>query len=263
MKDMGKGENKEIQRCYPVLETDSRIAISNTESHWIKVDQTDRGGIGGVATNHTQTLAPAGIRGCFRREPAILSMVMSEHTSNATVLLTALERGDPKAADKLLELVYQELRQLATRKMSQEPPNQTLQPTALVHEAWLRLVGSENPSFENRAHFFSAAAEAMRRILIDRARRRHTQRHGGGYQRVDLNECDLAAPQAEEEILAVNEALDKLAGTHPVQAEVVKLRYFGGRTNEEIAQILNISLSSVKNYWAFARAWLLQEIKGI
>lgn len=188
---------------------------------------------------------------------------MSEHTSNATVLLTALERGDPKAADKLLELVYQELRQLATRKMSQEPPNQTLQPTALVHEAWLRLVGSENPSFENRAHFFSAAAEAMRRILIDRARRRHTQRHGGGYQRVDLTESDLAAPQAEEEILVVNEALEKLAKTHPVQAEVVKLRYFGGRTNEEVAQILDISLSTVKNYWAFARAWLLQEIKGI
>lgn len=103
---------------------------------------------------------------------------MSEHLSNATVLLTAVERGDPKAAGELLELVYQELRQLATRKLAQEPPGQTLQPTALVHEAWLRLVGSENPSFENRAHFFSAAAEAMRRILIDRARRRRTRRHG-------------------------------------------------------------------------------------
>jgi RNA polymerase sigma factor (TIGR02999 family) len=189
-------------------------------------------------------------------------MVMSEPMSNATVLLNAVERGDPKAADKLLELVYQELRQLATRKMSQEPPNQTLQPTALVHEAWLRLVGSENPSFENRAHFFSAAAEAMRRILIDRARRRHTLRHGGEHQRVDLAECDLVAPQADEELLAVHEALDKLARTHPVQAEVVKLRYFGGRTNEDVAQILDISLSTVKNYWAFARAWLLQEIKG-
>jgi RNA polymerase sigma factor (TIGR02999 family) len=189
-------------------------------------------------------------------------MVMSESISNATVLLTAVERGDPEAADKLMELVYQELRQLATRKMSQEPPNQTLQPTALVHEAWLRLVGSENPSFENRSHFFSAAAEAMRRILIDRARRRHTRRHGGEYKRVDLAECDLAAPQADEELLAVHEALNKLAQTYPVQAEVVKLRYFGGRTNEEVAQILDISLSTVKNYWAFARAWLLQEIKG-
>jgi RNA polymerase sigma factor (TIGR02999 family) len=183
--------------------------------------------------------------------------------SDATVLLTAVERGDPKAADELLELVYQELRQLATRKMAQEPPGQTLQPTALVHEAWLRLVGSENPSFENRGHFFSAAAEAMRRILIDRARRRRTRRHGGGYERVDLDGCDLAAPQADDELLAVHEALNKLAKEYPVQAEVVKLRYFGGRTNEEVAQILDISLSTVKNYWAFARAWLVHEIKGV
>jgi RNA polymerase sigma factor (TIGR02999 family) len=162
-----------------------------------------------------------------------------------------------------LELVYQELRQLATRKMAQEPPGQTLQPTALLHEAWLRLVGPENPSFENRAHFFSAAAEAMRRILIERARRRRTRRHGGEYQRIDLAECDLIAPQADEELLAVNEALEKLARKHPVQAEVVKLRYFGGRTIEEVAQILDISVATVKNYWSFARAWLLQEIKGL
>src|SRR6266478_6121685 len=186
-----------------------------------------------------------------------------ESMSDATLLLTKVQQGDPKAADELLELVYQELRQLATRKMAQEPPGQTLQPTALVHEAWLRLVGSENPSFENRAHFFSAAAEAMRRILIDRARRRRTRRHGGGYERVDLNECDLAAPQADDELLAVHEALEKLAMEYPVQAEVVKLRYFGGRTNQEVAQILEISLTTVKNYWAFARAWLLQEIRGI
>lgn len=188
---------------------------------------------------------------------------MSEHPSNATVLLNALEQGSPKAADELLELVYQELRQLATHKMAQEPPGQTLQPTALVHEAWLRLIGSEKPNFANRAHFFSAAAEAMRRILIDRARHRNARRHGGGYKRVDLSDCDLAAPQADDELLAVNEALEKLARTRPRLAEVVKLRYFGGRTNEEVAQILDISLSTVKNYWAFARAWLLQEIKGL
>ena len=188
-------------------------------------------------------------------------MVMSEHKSDATVLLTAVERGEPKAADELLELVYQELRQLAARKMAQESPGQTLQPTALVHEAWLRLVGKENPSFQNRAHFFSAAAEAMRRILIDRARRRQTQRHGGGHERVHLDECDLIAPQADDELLAVHEALDKLAQEHPVQAEVVKLRYFGGRSNEEIAQILDISLTTVKTYWVFARAWLLRQIK--
>lgn len=183
--------------------------------------------------------------------------------SDATVLLNALERGSPRAAEELLELVYQELRQLATHKMAQEPAGQTLQPTALVHEAWLRLIGSKNPGFANRAHFFSAAAEAMRRILVDRARRRNTQRHGGGYKRVDLTDYALAAPQADDQLLAVNDALEKLAQSRPAVAEVVKLRYFGGRTNEEVAQILGISLATVKNYWAFARAWLLQEIKNI
>ena len=181
--------------------------------------------------------------------------------SDATLLLAAVERGDPKAADQLLELVYGELRALATHKMAQESPGQTLQPTALVHEAWLRLVGSQTPNFQNRAHFFSAAAEAMRRILIDRARRRRTQRHGGGYERVNLDDCDLAVPRADDELLAVNEALGQLCKEHPVQGEVVKLRYFGGRTNEEVAQLLGISLATVKNYWAFSRAWLFQEIK--
>jgi RNA polymerase sigma factor (TIGR02999 family) len=182
--------------------------------------------------------------------------------SNATILLAAVDQGDPKAAEQLLELVYEELRQLASHKMAQESPGQTLQPTALVHEAWLRLVGSEHPHFENRAHFFSAAAEAMRRILIERARRRMTRRHGGGLIRVDLDECDVAAPEADAELLAVHEALNELAKEYRVQAEVVKLRYFGGRTNEEVAQILGISVSTVKNYWAFARAWLLQQIQN-
>ena len=181
--------------------------------------------------------------------------------SQATILLGAVERGDPKATDQLLELVYQDLRHLANHKMAQEPPGQTLQPTALVHEAWLRLVGSEHPNFENRAHFFSAAAEAMRRILIDRARRRSALRHGGQLQRVDLDECNVAVPEADAELLAVNEALEELAKEYPIQAEVVKLRYFGGQTNEETAQILGISLTTVKNYWAFARAWLLQQIQ--
>jgi len=180
----------------------------------------------------------------------------------ATLLLDALQQGDPKAADKLLELVYSELRQLAAHKMAQELPGQTLQPTALVHEAWLRLVGLESPTFENRAHFFSAAAEAMRRILIERARRRMTLRRGGEYKRVDIEKCNLVAPETDEELLAVNEALDELAKEYTVQAEVVKLRYFGGNKNEEIAQILDISVSTVKNYWAFARAWLFQRIKG-
>ena len=181
--------------------------------------------------------------------------------SEATILLSAVERGDPKAADQLLELVYQDLRRLANHKMAQEPPGQTLQPTALVHEAWLRLVGSEHPNFENRAHFFSAAAEAMRRILIDRARRRSALRHGGQLRRVDLDECNVAAPEADAELLAVHEALEELAKEYPMQAEVVKLRYFGGQTNEETAQLLGISPTTVKNYWAFARAWLLQQIQ--
>jgi RNA polymerase sigma factor (TIGR02999 family) len=180
----------------------------------------------------------------------------------ATLLLEAAEQGDPKAAGELLELVYQDLRRLANHKMAQEAPGQTLQPTALVHEAWLRLVGSEHPNFENRAHFFSAAAEAMRRILIERARRRNTLRRGGDHERVNFDGRDFAAPQSDDELLAVHEALDKLAKEHPVQAEVVKLKYFGGQTNEEAAQILGISITTVKNYWAFSRAWLLDAIKG-
>ena len=146
--------------------------------------------------------------------------------------------------------------------MSQESPGQTLQPTALVHEAWLRLIGGASPNFENRAHFFRVAAEAMRRILIDRARRKHTQRHGGGCERVDFDEIDLAAPDADDQLLAVNEALEKLAREHPQQAELVKLRYFAGMTNEETAQIMDISVSTAKNYWAFSRAWLFNEIQG-
>jgi len=185
-----------------------------------------------------------------------------EFMSDATLLLTAVEQGDPHAAEKLLELVYEELRRLANSKMARETPDQTLQPTALVHEAWLRLVGDKNPKFENRAHFFSAAAEAMRRILIDRARRKLTQRHGGGHERVDLEGQDLAAPDADQQLLAVHEVLDKLAAEYPVQAEVVKLRYFAGMTNEETAQVLAISVSTVKNYWTFARTWIFQEIKN-
>jgi RNA polymerase sigma factor (TIGR02999 family) len=180
--------------------------------------------------------------------------------SDATLLMTAVEQGDPKAAEKLLVLVYEELRRLATSKIARETPGQTLQPTELVHEAWLRLVGSQNPAFENRAHFFSAAAEAMRRILIDRARRKLCLRHGGECERVVLEGQDLADPNADKQLLAVHEVLDDLAKGFPVQAEVVKLRYFAGMTNEEIAQVLGISVSTAKNYWTFARSWILHEI---
>jgi RNA polymerase sigma factor (TIGR02999 family) len=182
--------------------------------------------------------------------------------SDATVMLAAIERGDPKAAEQLLELVYEELRRIAAFKMAQAASGQTLQPTALVHEAWLRLVGDRNPTFKDRAHFFRAAAEAMRHILIDRARRKAAQRHGGDFQRVDLDGLDIAAPGAEDEVLAVNEALDKLAREFPVQAELVKLRYFAGMTNEEAALVLEVSVSTVKNYWSFSRAWLLREIES-
>jgi RNA polymerase sigma factor (TIGR02999 family) len=176
--------------------------------------------------------------------------------------MAAVERGEPNAADQLLVLVYEELRKLATSKMARETPGQTLQPTELVHEAWLRLVGNANPKFENRAHFFSAAAEAMRRILIDRARRKLTQRHGGSCERVDLEKLELAAPEADQQLLAVHEVLDKLASEHPSQAQVVKLRYFAGMTNEETAEALGVSVATVRNYWTFARTWIFQEIRN-
>ena len=182
--------------------------------------------------------------------------------SDVTRILESIEHGDPKAADELPPLVYGELRKLAASKMARESPNQTLQPTALVHEAWQRLVGKDNPQFANRAHFFSAAAEAMRRILIDNARRKRALRHGGGQQRVEMEGLDVAAPSDEDELLAVNDALDKLAAIHAVQAEVVKLRYFVGMTNVETAQALGLSERTVKNYWAYARAWLFREIKA-
>jgi RNA polymerase sigma factor (TIGR02999 family) len=190
------------------------------------------------------------------------SGMLSPAMSDATLLLTAIEQGKPQAAEELLKLVYDELRRLATFKMAQQSPGHTLQPTALVHEAWLKLVGSANTGFKNRAHFFSAAAEAMRHILIDRARRKQTQRHGGGLERVVMEEFELVSPIPDEQLLNLNEALDKFAQQYSTQAEVVKLKYFVGLTNEEIAQLLGISLSTVKNYWNFARAWLFKETSG-
>ena len=183
---------------------------------------------------------------------------------DATVVLAAIAEGDRGAAEQLLVPVYDELRRLAASKLAHEAPGQTLQPTALVHEAWLRLIGDQNPSFNDRTHFFRASAEAMRRILIDRARRKKAQRHGGGFQRVafDLEDFDVAAPSADEQLLAMNEALDRFVLEHPVQADLVKLRYFAGLTNEEVAEVLGVSLSTVKNYWAFSRAWLLSEMEG-
>lgn len=187
---------------------------------------------------------------------------MRENMSGATSLLGAVEEGNKPAVESLLALVYDELRRLATYKLAQEAPGQTLQPTALVHEAWLRLMGGASPRFANRAHFFSVAAEAMRRILIDRARRKLTQRHGGGFDRVSLDGIDVASPDNEEQLLAVSDALDRLAIEYPAQAAVVKLRYFVGLTNEEVAELQGISVSTVKNYWVFARAWLFHAIRA-
>jgi RNA polymerase sigma factor (TIGR02999 family) len=183
--------------------------------------------------------------------------------SDVTRILDAIERGDSKAADELLPLVYGELRKLAASKMAREAAGHTLQPTALVHEAWIRLVGNENPRFENRAHFFAAAAEAMRRILVDQARRKRAVRHGGGQERMNVQEVDVAAsPEADTQLLAVHEALDKLAAHHKVKAELVKLRYFVGMTIAEAAEVLGISEPTAKNYWAWARVWLYKEIKA-
>jgi len=197
-----------------------------------------------------------------RHADQLSSALQAGHMSEATVVFAAVKAGDSKAAEELLVLVYDELRRLAASKLAHEAPGQTLQPTALVHEAWLRLVGDNTPSFKDREHFFRASAEAMRRILIDRARRKQTRRHGGGYQCVDFEGFDLAAPAVEGQLLAVNDALDAFELEHPVQAELVKLRYFAGLTNEEVSEVMGISLSTVKNYWAFSRAWLLNEIES-
>jgi RNA polymerase sigma factor (TIGR02999 family) len=180
--------------------------------------------------------------------------------SEVTQILERVEHGDPKAAEELLPLVYEELRRLAAHRMANEAAGQTLQPTALVHEAWLRLVGNQDQKWDGRAHFFAAAAEAMRRILIDRARRKHAIRHGGDQLRVDIEAVDLPATDADDQLLAVNDALDKLAAQDKVEAELVKLRYFVGMTNDEAAEVLGISPRTAKYYWTHARAWLYREI---
>jgi RNA polymerase sigma factor (TIGR02999 family) len=175
-------------------------------------------------------------------------------------ILDAAQRGEPGAADELLPVVYEELRRLAAHRMANEAAGHTLQPTALVHEAWLRLAGQEG-QFQNRAHFFAAAAEAMRRILIDRARRKRAVRHGGDQRRVDIENVEVPLGTDDDQLLAVNDALDKLAVQHKEEAELVKLRYFVGMTNEEAAEALGISPRTGKYYWTHARAWLYREIQ--
>jgi RNA polymerase sigma factor (TIGR02999 family) len=192
---------------------------------------------------------------CWR--VSIVAVILDPMT-DVTRVLTAIEKGDPQAAEQLLPLVYDELRKLATKKLAQEKPGQTLNATALVHEAYLRLVGDQ--AFESRGHFFAAAAEAIRHILVDRARRKKRGKHGGSRQRVPLDESIPAPSCAADELLAVDEALTRLENEDSQAAAVVKLRYFAGFSADEAAQSLGISRASVYRHWQFARAWLLQEI---
>ena len=182
--------------------------------------------------------------------------------SDVTRILNAIEQGDAKAADKLLPLVYEELRRLASLKMSQEPPGQTLQATALVHEAYIRLVEGADQNWNSRGHFFKAAAEAMRRILVEKARRKGRIKHGGGFQRVELDES--VQTESHEhiayELIALDEALYRLAQKDKLKADLVKLRYFAGLTIPQAAQILNISHATAERHWIYARCWLRAEI---
>ena len=182
--------------------------------------------------------------------------------TNITILLEAAAQGDGVAAKELLPLVYDELRRMAAARMAHELPGQTLQPTALVHEAWMRLVNDHGDArFENRAHFFGAAAEAMRRILVDNARRKKSLKHGGAMKRVDWTNLDVALAEDDDAVLAVSAALDQLAGRDAVAAELIKLRFFAGLPNVEAAKMLGLSERTAKRTWAYARAWLLEELR--
>jgi RNA polymerase sigma factor (TIGR02999 family) len=182
--------------------------------------------------------------------------------SEATRILSALAQGDAHAAEELLPVVYDELRRLAAWHLSNEKPGQTLQATALVHEAYLRLVGKEDVQWESRRHFFGAAAEAMRRILVENARRKKRLKHGGNLERVDLEGLEIPASMPDDDLLAIDEALDRLAEADPRAAELVKLCFFVGLTQEQAAKALGVSISTVERTWAFARAWLFREING-
>jgi RNA polymerase sigma factor (TIGR02999 family) len=179
-----------------------------------------------------------------------------------TVVLQAIKRGDTKASEDLLPLVYQELRRLAAAKMARESEGHTLQPTELVHEAWLRLVGDGDENWENRTHFLGAAAEAMRRILVDHARRKSARRHGGDQIRLNIEKLDLAAAAPDEKILMIDEALEQLQAEDPEKARLVTLKFFGGLTNQEVAEHLKIGERTVEREWSFAKAWLIRTINS-
>ena len=184
-----------------------------------------------------------------------------ETVSDITLVLQAIGRGDGRASEQLLPLVYGELRRLAAARMAQERPGQTLQATALVHEAWLRMVADGDRTWENRAHFFSAAAEAMRRILIENARRKSRLKRGGGQLRVDIDELNLAAATPDDKILLMNEALERLEAEDAEKARIVVLKFFGGMTNHDVAKTLGVTERTIERQWAYAKAWLFQNIR--
>ena len=185
-----------------------------------------------------------------------------ENTSDITQVLQAIKRGDGQASEDLLPLVYSELRRLAAARMAQEAPGQTLQATALVHEAWLRMVDAGDRTWENRAHFFGAAAEAMRRILIENARRKSRLKRGGGQLRVDIDELNLAAATPDDKILLMDEALERLEAEDPEKARIVVLKFFGGLTNQDVAKSLGLAERTIERQWAYAKAWLFQNIRN-
>lgn len=178
-----------------------------------------------------------------------------------TQILQAVGRGDLQASEELLPLVYDDLRRHAMVQMAHEAAGQTLQPTALLHEAWLRITGKGERQWQNRAHFFGAAAEAMRRILIENARRKSRLKHGGGQLRVDIEQAELAATSPDEKILLINDALERLQAQDPEKAQVVVLKFFGGRTNQEVAESLEVTERTVERHWAYAKAWLFHSIR--
>src|SRR5215472_4696160 len=186
---------------------------------------------------------------------------MGESAEQVTQILAAAGSGDEQAAEKLLPLIYDQLRHLAAAKMAQQPPGQTLQATALVHEAWLRLAGGKLPRWESRKHFFAAAAQAMRHVLIERARRKLRVRHGGQWQRVELDAVEIPLPTEDVRLLEIDEALDELVAIAPEKAEVVKLRFFVGLDEKETAELLRISPRTVERYWRYAKAWLFERTK--
>jgi len=189
------------------------------------------------------------------------ALLVQSAMTDVTRILNAIERGEAKATDDLLPLVYEELRLLAAQKLSREIPGQTLQATALVHEAYLRLLGDDEQSWQGRRHFFAAAAEAMRRILVDNARRKKSAKHGGGHIRISLDGAEAAPDARSDELVALDEALTQLAAEDPVKAELVKLRFFAGLSIDQVAKALGISRATAIRHWSFARAWLFDKVR--